>query len=749
MITLNNAEQITQEIKKGIINWIPFKPLSAILLIGNSDAIYEELTIYSTRITTIIDFAKINEDWIDYHSKYFDYIIVTPEIEKYFNLSTLFSAFKKILKYDGHLILLMNNRIGIRYFCGDRDIYTNHSFDGIDGYCRSYSTKQDIFNGRTYDKYEITELLKKSGWVNIKFFSVFSDLDNPSLVFSDNYFPNEDLSTRIAPTYIHPDSVFLEEETLYQTLINNGMFHTMANAFIIDCTIDNEPFDVNFVASSMERGNKFAMLTIIHSNGIVEKKAAYDEGIYRLKNIVDNLKNISEHGLSVVNATLENNILKMPYIDAEVGQLYLKKLLYSDKEKFISSMDHFRDLILHSSEIISDDKGDGEGAVLKKGYIDLVPLNSFYINGEFAFYDQEFCEEKYPANAIIWRMLGTFYAGNPDFKNIIPIDFFLKRYNLNRQRKKWQKLDWDFITELRSEKILKVYHEKCRRNIETVNSNRQRINYSDAEYQRLFVNIFDKIDNKKIILFGSGNFTKRFIAMYSKEYPIHAIVDNNSEKWGQILDGIKIVSPEILKKISEDEYKIIICIKKFNSVAKQLDELGFNNYSIFDTGRSYLKPQKMTFVADNNKSAEKKKYHIGYVAGVFDMFHIGHINILRRAKELCDYLIIGVVPDKGVFEQKNKYPIIPCEERVEVVQSCRYVDKAEELPLECRSIRDAYKMYKFDCMFTGTDYADNPDWLADREYLRKNGADIVFFPYTEKTSSTKIREKLNQTEENQ
>ncbi len=136
---------------------------------------------------------------------------------------------------------------------------------------------------------------------------------------------------------------------------------------------------------------------------------------------------------------------------------------------------------------------------------------------------------------------------------------------------------------------------------------------------------------------------------------------------------------------------------------------------------------------------QAKKYHVGYIAGVFDVFHIGHRNMFKHAKEQCDYLIVGVVTDEGVRKNKRTEPYIPFEERIEMVRSCRYVDEAVEIPLGYAGTREAYRRYQFDCQFSGSDYINNPDWLGEKTFLEKNGVDMVFFPYTQSTSSTKLK----------
>lgn len=131
---------------------------------------------------------------------------------------------------------------------------------------------------------------------------------------------------------------------------------------------------------------------------------------------------------------------------------------------------------------------------------------------------------------------------------------------------------------------------------------------------------------------------------------------------------------------------------------------------------------------------EKKKYKIGYTTGVFDLFHIGHLNILKRSKELCEYLIVGVSTDELVSSYKNKTPVIPYPERFEIVGAVRYVDKV--VPQETRDKLAAYDQYKFDVMFVGDDWKGNALFEKVEKELKEKGSDVVYFPYTLSTSST-------------
>ena len=133
---------------------------------------------------------------------------------------------------------------------------------------------------------------------------------------------------------------------------------------------------------------------------------------------------------------------------------------------------------------------------------------------------------------------------------------------------------------------------------------------------------------------------------------------------------------------------------------------------------------------------------IGYAPGVFDLFHIGHLNILRNAKSMCDFLIVGVTIDEAVMLHKNKKPIIPFEERIEIVRNIKYVDLA--VPQEDYNDKlTLCKQLKVDRVFVGGWY-ETEKWKRIEIDLKQNGIDVFYFPYTKNISSTMINELLKE-----
>ncbi len=145
----------------------------------------------------------------------------------------------------------------------------------------------------------------------------------------------------------------------------------------------------------------------------------------------------------------------------------------------------------------------------------------------------------------------------------------------------------------------------------------------------------------------------------------------------------------------------------------------------------------------------RNKFKVGYTAGVFDLFHIGHLNILREAKEQCEYLIVGVSTDELVQLYKNKTPIIPYEERKAIVEAIRYVDMV--VPQKNRDKIAAFKQLKFDVMFVGDDWKGSSVFDKVDRYMRAHGGCVQYISYTQHISSTILRDtltKLNESKEN-
>ena len=258
---------------------------------------------------------------------------------------------------------------------------------------------------------------------------------------------------------------------------------------------------------------------------------------------------------------------------------------------------------------------------------------------------------------------------------------------------------------------------------------------------------------KNIVLFGTGKYFENYMMCYGQaegKRPLFA-VDNDASKTGGTKCGILIQAPEALRDMQRDGFYVVICAARHVDIGKQLEEMGITDYQYHR-----LVPMEnampMELACGELKSAHShvpekngnevltlpsKPYEIGYVPGVFDLFHIGHLNLLRNAKSRCEYLIAGVLTDELVEHFKKRRPVIPYAQRAAIVAAISCVDRV--VPVDFSNTRkiDAWKRYHYDCHFSGNDHG--VDWTKDLRELKAVGSNMEFFEYTKAISSTQIR----------
>lgn len=230
---------------------------------------------------------------------------------------------------------------------------------------------------------------------------------------------------------------------------------------------------------------------------------------------------------------------------------------------------------------------------------------------------------------------------------------------------------------------------------------------------------------------------------------------------GYIHDGFDMFSVQDLERIEKakqqceklivgvytDEYyerkfgkkPIINCIDRVNIV----NAIKLVDVAIAIDGERQLTEEEIKHLGDCLKKEEtpkEKKYDIGFIQGTFDMFHIGHYNLLNRAQEFCKTLIVGVNTDRLVEEYKRKKPIVPYEDRIRIVSAIKGVD--ETIRMEDRNKMKAARDIGFNVLIMGSDWKGTEFYNIIEEELKQIGVDTIYFPYTKGISSTQLRTQI-------
>ena len=443
------------EMRKAILNWYDFNPVSDLLEIGagcgaltglfcERCAHVSSVEYYPTRASILFERYQEKNNLEVYSGSMeecsfthqFDYVTLigslefqgkgTSDLQVY---SEYLKKLKPLLKPNGKLLIAVENRFGIRNFCGGAEPFTNIPFEGINHY--PHGTKAYAF-----DKQELTDILKEAGFQNLKFYYPLPDHKLPQVIYSDQYLPKDSVRGRVIPYYVDNSSLVAYENNLYGDLARNHVFEFFSNSFLVECSLTDEFCNVIYAAISIDRGQEDSFITAIHDNHTVTKKNIYADS-KKAEIVYRNMMMLKEKGLNIVNHQYDNGILHMPYVDTPTLLEYMGGIVKSNQTEFMTLLDDLYHEILQSSDHVSQiqnrlssrsEEIEDWGVILGNSFIDMIPLNCFYDRGKLLYFDQEFLRENYPAKYTLYRAIKYLYLTFPYIENYVPIKDLKAKY---------------------------------------------------------------------------------------------------------------------------------------------------------------------------------------------------------------------------------------------------------------------------------------------------------------------------------
>ena len=329
------------------------------------------------------------------------------------------------LKPQGRILLAMDNRLGLKFFCGASDPYTGELFGELDG---------TNGKGRLFTKAELTEIFALAGFTHWKFYYPLPDYRLPQFLFTDAVLPDPSIGEPLIPYDPAPDTRVLPEAALYRDMIGNGLFPAMANSFFVECAMQKDFCPTESASLACDRAPMYNIATCREDDRVI-KKPIMPPAVRGLREIAANLETFRQRGLEIVPCEMQGDRLVMPSIDAPTMAAWLKTATPKDRDTILAAWERLWAAILQSSAPVPDAENSMKhfypeadwGVVLERAYLNMTPDNVFYQNGRLAFFNQGLCRPKVPAKYLLF--LGV-YDNAESLLRLGVLDDIKERYGL-------------------------------------------------------------------------------------------------------------------------------------------------------------------------------------------------------------------------------------------------------------------------------------------------------------------------------
>jgi GT2 family glycosyltransferase/SAM-dependent methyltransferase len=435
--TVNNT---FSSVRENILNWYPFKKGCTILEIGAGMGAITGLLCDKAKAVTAVEMNSVraeiiktryverknlnvivqNIEKLDKTLK-FDYVIMVGVLEYsevFFDVKNPFKYMlelaKSHLNKDGIILCAIENRFGLKYWCGAAEDHLQEPFIGINGYGQDKSPK-------TLSKYALSQLFDSAGFSNKRFYYVLPDYKFPKAIYTDDYLPIPQDVDNIPFTYSKGSMLYTKEQALYSEIIKNHTFDFFANSYLIEASVKKiNNYKINFVSARGEARKEYRCFTIINNENKVIKYPAHPKSVKHIKNIYDNYLYLTSKGIKQIDQFYENNRLSSGIVPYKRADLAFDEALVTNNLKPIYFLiDKLKENLLKSSDFETEknilvdlgylNKDEYKGAILKYGFIDMTFYNAFVINNELVFFDQEWKIENIPLNFILYYAIKIAY----------------------------------------------------------------------------------------------------------------------------------------------------------------------------------------------------------------------------------------------------------------------------------------------------------------------------------------------------